>query len=324
MFKNRTGRAALAACLLSLVVGCAEVVHEAAKYEGAATSPSIAPQSALAGRAGGITGGGAGVPMAVWYTGLDRKIIYNATVELVVEEFSGMPERVVALVKKYDAYVASSGLGGSSGENRRGSWTIRVPVVKFEEFINATKGLGELVNVSTRSQDVSEEYYDVEARIRNKTKEEERLLKLLEERPGKLEDVIAIERELLGACAKSWNGCKGGCACWPTRRRWQPSSCRLSRSGTMHHPRVPPWQPAPAERSRAHSCAQVSRGGPADQRVCLLRLAARRRRGRHAGLSACTSNTPAASEASVARRGCNLVSHSPACGSSADSRRAAR
>jgi hypothetical protein len=127
---------------------------------------------------------------------LERKIIYSAKVELVVEDFHGMADKVAALVKRFDAYVAGSNLAGTTGETRRGSWKVRVPTARFDEFIAAAKGLGELQSAGTTSKDVSEEYYDVDARIRNKTKEEERLLKLLEERPGKLEDVIAIEREL--------------------------------------------------------------------------------------------------------------------------------
>jgi len=59
-----------------------------------------------------------------------------------------------------------------------------VPVARFDEFLAGAKKLGEVIEQGTSSQDVSEEYYDVEARIRNKTKEEERLLKLLEERPA--------------------------------------------------------------------------------------------------------------------------------------------
>ena len=125
-----------------------------------------------------------------------RKIIYNGHVEVAVEDFTGLPDRVLALVKQFDAYVADSNTTGSKGETRRGVWKLRVPVARFEEFFKAAKGLGELVTSGISSRDVSEEYYDVDARIRNKTKEEERLLKLLEERPGKLEDVIAIEREL--------------------------------------------------------------------------------------------------------------------------------
>jgi hypothetical protein len=129
-------------------------------------------------------------------TDLNRKIVYTAQIELAVEDFSGVPDRLFGLVKKFDAYVADSSLSGSTGDNRRGTWKIRVPVARFDEFVGAAKGLGELIRAGTSSRDVSEEYYDVDARIRNKTKEEERLLKLLEERPGKLEDVIAIEREL--------------------------------------------------------------------------------------------------------------------------------
>jgi predicted type IV restriction endonuclease len=50
--------------------------------------------------------------------------------------------------------------------------------------------------VRVDSQDVTEEFYDVEARIRNKKKEEDRLLQLLDTATGKLEDVLAVEREL--------------------------------------------------------------------------------------------------------------------------------
>ena len=40
------------------------------------------------------------------------------------------------------------------------------------------------------------EYYDLEARIKNKQQEETRLLKHLADSTGKLEDILAVEREL--------------------------------------------------------------------------------------------------------------------------------
>ncbi|MBA4018774.1 MAG: DUF4349 domain-containing protein [Pirellula sp.] len=126
----------------------------------------------------------------------NRKIIYRAKIELAVEDFGPVPASVAELVKKFDGYVADSTLGGTPGVARRGTWKVRVPVARFDEFVTSAKGLGELVNASTQSEDVSDEYFDIEARIRNKTKEEERLLKLLEERTGKLADVIEVEREL--------------------------------------------------------------------------------------------------------------------------------
>lgn len=126
----------------------------------------------------------------------ERKIIYHAHVDLVVESFGGLPEAVAALVERYGGYVAASSQTGSAGDSRRATWKIRVPVERFDEFLTAARGLGELVKSEIDSQDVSLEYYDVEARIRNKTAEERRLLELLESRPGELADVIAIEREL--------------------------------------------------------------------------------------------------------------------------------
>ena len=126
----------------------------------------------------------------------NRKIIYRAKIDLAVEEFGPVPASVADLVKKVDGYIADSTLGGTPGVARRGTWKVRVPVARFDEFVASAKGLGELINASTQSEDVSEEYFDIEARIRNKTKEEERILKLLEERTGKLADVIEVEREL--------------------------------------------------------------------------------------------------------------------------------
>lgn len=186
---------ALIVSVTLLLAGCGVVTKSAEETaEMPADSSTIVAKSQEPPRSEVL--GVAGEGVAATNEGLNRKIIYNAQVELAVEDFSGVPERIVELVKRFGAYVADSSLAGSTGETRRGYWKIRVPVERFEEFVGAAKGLGELIKVGTSSQDVSEEYYDVDARIRNKTKEEERLLKLLEERPGKLEDVIAIEREL--------------------------------------------------------------------------------------------------------------------------------
>jgi Domain of unknown function (DUF4349) len=134
--------------------------------------------------------------VATTATGLSRQIIYSADIDVVVESFDGIAEQVVAIVKRFDAYVADSNLSGSTGASHNGTWTVRVPVARFEEFVDAAKGIGELRSAKTESQDISEEYYDNNARARNKTREEERLLALLADHPGKLDEVMAIERAL--------------------------------------------------------------------------------------------------------------------------------
>ncbi len=127
---------------------------------------------------------------------LQRKIIYTATVNLVVENFDPVPQNVEALVGRFGAYVARSQITGLPGSPRRGQWTLRVPADRYEAFLAAARELGEVQNVTSDSQDVTEEYYDVEAHIRNKKQEETRLLELLSKAAGKLDEVLTVEREL--------------------------------------------------------------------------------------------------------------------------------
>ena len=62
--------------------------------------------------------------------------------------------------------------------------------------MSAVVRLGEVRHNHVGSQDVTEEYFDLEARIRNKREEEKRLLKHLADSTGKLEDILAVEKEL--------------------------------------------------------------------------------------------------------------------------------
>ncbi len=107
-----------------------------------------------------------------------------------------MPEQVAALAKRYGAYVAHSQIAGSAGSPRSGQWTLRVPSERFEEFLVSARGLGQVQNISSDSQDVTDEYYDIDARIRNKKQEETRLLDLLAKAAGRLDEVLNLEREL--------------------------------------------------------------------------------------------------------------------------------
>src|SRR5262249_28415313 len=51
-------------------------------------------------------------------------------------------------------------------------------------------------NTKHDSQDITDEFYDLEARLKNKQVEEKRLLEHLQKSTGKLEDILAVEKEL--------------------------------------------------------------------------------------------------------------------------------
>ena len=127
---------------------------------------------------------------------IQRQIIYTARLNLIVEEFNGVPEMVEKLASSHSGFIADSTLEGSSGSPRSGTWTIRVPVRQYGTFLDAAKALGEFQSLTTESQEVTAEYYDVKARIANKQLQEKRLLELLEKGTGKLEDILAVEEQL--------------------------------------------------------------------------------------------------------------------------------
>lgn len=125
-----------------------------------------------------------------------RRIIYNAQVTLVVESLTGVSQQITQLVQASGGYVSETDTNIQSHAPRTGTWKVRIPVAKFDAFMASVSKLGELQHTHIDSQDVSQEYYDLEARISNKQQEEKRLLKHLADSTGKLEDILAVEREL--------------------------------------------------------------------------------------------------------------------------------
>lgn len=125
-----------------------------------------------------------------------RKIIYDARVELLVDSLSTAEQAVFDLIREHNGFLAESDQSSVTSTQRRATWKVRVPVDHFQAFLNAVCRLGEVKQNHLGSQDVTEEYFDVEARIRNKQEEEKRLLKHLSDSTGKLEDILAVEREL--------------------------------------------------------------------------------------------------------------------------------
>jgi hypothetical protein len=128
-----------------------------------------------------------------------RKIIHNACVELIVDDFDRARAELLRLVKERPgAYVDKSDFQGAPGVPRYGVWTVCVPVDHFDAFLAAVSGLGELRHSSTDSQDITDSYYNMQAHIGNDEVREKGLQKLYVDRAagGKLEELLAVDREL--------------------------------------------------------------------------------------------------------------------------------
>lgn len=125
-----------------------------------------------------------------------RKIIYDATLALVVVDFDKTDSGVRRLVGSHSGYLSDASIDRIQGTVRTGRWVIRVPVDQFEMLLAELEKLGMPETRRQTARDVTAEYVDLEARVTNKRRLEERVLKLLEKRDGKIEEVIKVEHEL--------------------------------------------------------------------------------------------------------------------------------
>jgi hypothetical protein len=109
-------------------------------------------------------------------------------------------EQAMAAVRQLAASLGGSvgNVSMSSGEFevRSATLELRVPSERFDEAMGGLAPLGRVEHSSTSVQDVGEEFVDLNARMATSRRLEQRLVELLANRTGRLEDVLAVEREL--------------------------------------------------------------------------------------------------------------------------------
>lgn len=178
----------IAMALLPLA-GCAKPGNSSgsAPSGGAASAPSVSEAAAPGASPGKTTEKAVTIP---------RRIIYSADVTLTTANLTTAAHDIENNVKKCDGYIADSEIGANGSTQRTGTWKVRVPVARFDDFVKSLQGIGDVVSNKITSQDVSEEFYDVEARLRNKKIEEAGLLQHLKASTARLSDILTVEREL--------------------------------------------------------------------------------------------------------------------------------
>lgn len=100
-------------------------------------------------------------------------------------------------LKKFDAYIAEENTFNYN--NRNGfDLTVRVPAAQFDSMLNYivnNANIKELESKSIQINDVTEEFIDIEARIKIKKESEQKLTELLQQ-SGNLSETLEIQKQL--------------------------------------------------------------------------------------------------------------------------------
>ena len=121
----------------------------------------------------------------------ERMIVRNGDMSLVVEDVVDARGEIAQLAVSFDGYVVSSQISGEE-QDMRGWISIRVPDDKFEQALTELRELAiRVTSESTDSQDVTEEYVDLQSRLRNAEATESQYLAFLEKAED-VEDILRI------------------------------------------------------------------------------------------------------------------------------------
>lgn len=123
-------------------------------------------------------------------------IIRNGNVSIQVDSMELAVTAVRALASRLGGYVGN--VSTSTGEYavRSATLELKIPSARFDEALSGMAPIGKVEQSNSTAEDVGEEFVDLTARVSNSRRLEERLITLLATRTGKLEDVLAVEREL--------------------------------------------------------------------------------------------------------------------------------
>ena len=101
-----------------------------------------------------------------------------------------------ALATRVGGFVANTVIQGGRDQLRSATLEVKVPADRFDEALAGLTPIGKIESVNVNTQDVGEEYVDITARVENARRLEARLIELLANRTGRLQDVLSVEREL--------------------------------------------------------------------------------------------------------------------------------
>lgn len=130
---------------------------------------------------------------------IERKIIRNAELSLEAEKPDEAQRKIGEIANRYGGFVVESNKRSSDlsiAETDTIALTIRVPAEKFEQALSDIRKTASRVIVETvKGQDVTEEFIDIQARLKAKKALEDQFIEIMK-RSNSVEDALNVQREL--------------------------------------------------------------------------------------------------------------------------------
>ena len=128
-------------------------------------------------------------------TSEDRKRVRTAALGLIVKTPAETAEKIIQIAQSTGGFLITSNVNGGA-DATSAALTIRVPAAKFDEVRVQIRNLGSRVeNESIEAQDVTKQYVDQEARLRNLRAQEQQYLGILR-KAATVKDTLEVSDKL--------------------------------------------------------------------------------------------------------------------------------
>lgn len=122
-----------------------------------------------------------------------RQVIRTSVLTVDVRDVDEAAGALLRIAESSGGYIANSTIVRQRPSY--GTFELRVPATRFGRVLEQVEGVGDVKERHLTGQDVTEEFVDLQARVRNLERHEHQLLTFMD-RAAKVVDLLAIEQEL--------------------------------------------------------------------------------------------------------------------------------
>lgn len=123
-------------------------------------------------------------------------IVRTAVLAMISNEFDGARGAVEGIGRHHQGYIAKLGITNDNGGERTLVATLRIPADHLDAALAELRKLGRVQQESQTSDEVTQQYVDLVARLANSRATEQRMVEVLQQRTGKIGDVLEVEKEV--------------------------------------------------------------------------------------------------------------------------------
>ncbi|MFP4497266.1 MAG: DUF4349 domain-containing protein [Vulcanimicrobiota bacterium] len=124
----------------------------------------------------------------------ERKIIKNASLYIYVENFEKAAGELENLTRQFGGIVADKSVNKTSS-SVYGTFTLWVPAERLNEYTENTAKIGRVTSMDIAAEDITDEYYDLDARLKSAIKQKQKLEQIYQESKT-VTEALEVQKEI--------------------------------------------------------------------------------------------------------------------------------